>query len=191
MRPLVQALLASVAGLTLSASSLAQITDLGLGPYDEAKGNSIKLKLPRSLELEAITLQELIGIGSASNDLGAWSETAIFAAIPQFPEPTIVRTVPNLWQLKIGRLNKGNGVEPGAVDVSYEVVGANGTRDRFSHVDHSSEEISVEIVPTEPFSFIRGNNQIIEAGASFHLQLGTARAAGLYRGALTVTVHYY
>jgi hypothetical protein len=191
MRPLVQALFVFLVALSLGRGSLAQIPDISAGLFHEAKGNHTKLKLPRNLQFEPITLQELVGIGGPSDDLGAWTETALFNSIPQFPEPIVVRTVSTLWQLKIGQLNKGNGADPVAIDVGYEMVASNGSRDALSNVAHPSEEISVELVPTEPISFIRGNNQLIEAGASFHLELGSARAAGVYRGSLTVTVHYY
>jgi hypothetical protein len=191
MRPLVQALFIFLVVLSLCRGSVAQIPDMSAGLFHEAKGNHTKLKLPRNLHFEPITLQELVGIGGASDDLGVWTEAALLNSIPQFPEPIVVRTVSTLWQLKIGQLNKGNGTDPVAIDVGYEMVASNGSQDALSNVDHPGEEISVDLVPTEPISFIRGNNQLIEAGASFHLKLGSARAAGAYRGSLTVTVHYY
>jgi len=99
----------------------------------------------------------------------------------------VTRSVPGLWRLRMppdARLY--------ALDVSYELVGANGRSSRLCNLDKSESEIKVIIDEIPPRVVGReAHSTLIEGGMVMHLQLEAVRSAGTYSGTLTVVVNHF
>lgn len=100
---------------------------------------------------------------------------------------TVSRKVPDLWRLRLPVETRLY-----ALDVSYELVGANGLPSRLCNLGKRDSEIKVHIDEIPPRVISReAHSTLIEGGMVMHLQLDTARAAGTYSGTLTVVVNHF
>jgi hypothetical protein len=82
--------------------------------------------------------------------------------------------------------------EAGAVDVGYELVGANGHEGALSHVSRPDSEIHVLIEPGLPELRDEGpEGPVLEGGAVLRLRIEGAHVAGRYSGTLIVTVNHF
>lgn len=99
----------------------------------------------------------------------------------------VTRSVPGLWRLRMPP-----DIRLYALDVSYELVGANGRSSRLCNLEKSESEIKVIIDEIPPRVVGReAHSTVIEGGMVMHLQLGAVRSAGTYSGTLTVVVNHF
>lgn len=148
------------------------------------------LDLAPEISLEAVRLKELspepaVSAGSDRRRVG------LDLQAPGLPPASIVSTVvirrlPDLWQLLIPA-----GVPLDDLEVSYELMAANGHRDRLSHDQHRDSEIEVRLRPLPPILLQdQGDDTVVQGGLKLELDVSDARVAGAYLGSLTVTVSY-
>jgi hypothetical protein len=173
---------------TVSAGPRGRLASFKGGKQTAGRGNafgifSIK---PRVL-LEPVTAAEITGMdkGQAVSCGGfQFGNDGIHSLNLR---SMVSRKVSELWRLRMpvdARLY--------ALDVSYELVGANGRSSRLCNLDKSESEIKVQIDDIPPRVVGReANSMLIEGGMVMHLQLEGARAAGKYSGTLTVVVNHF
>jgi hypothetical protein len=103
----------------------------------------------------------------------------------RLPLPEVSRVVPRLAQLRVA-----DGIDLALVQVSFELVGANGKRGVLSGAHGPNEEIGVvfEPLPLQPLGR-EGGALLVDAGAIVSLDFSRAAAAGRYAGQLRVTVN--
>jgi len=165
--------------------SLASFSEARKGMRRGASCGIFSIK-PRLL-LDPVTAQELTGCGR--NEALAGGDFrfggAAFRALNLRHEVT--RTVADLWRLRLppeARLF--------ALDVSYELVGANGRASRLCSPGKNESEIKVVIDEIPPRVIGRETSSVvIEGGMTMRLQLESVRSAGKYSGTLTVVVNHF
>ncbi|MCD4749136.1 MAG: hypothetical protein K8R59_07165 [Thermoanaerobaculales bacterium] len=146
----------------------------------------------RDVKLDRITLRELLPSRSGNSstaelalNMGAWREGASICDVSPVTT-TLMRTIPSLWRMKIS-----NAEDNGALDVSYEIKGANGRHGILSNDGRSDSEIRVATQPLAPIITEYGDgSNIVEGGVVLYLDIANARSAGRYSGTITVTVHH-
>ena len=145
----------------------------------------------RHITFRRVTLSELTVAGAANPAASgqAISMGHLQGSVGTLDLPTVtttvLRTVPSLWRLRVPVAD-----EASAIDVAYEVEGANGHRDYLSHRDRPSSEIRVTAQPIPPMVIEHKDNfAFVEGGVTLYLDVANASAAGKYSGILTVTVH--
>jgi len=100
---------------------------------------------------------------------------------------TVSRKVPDLWRLRLPVETRLY-----ALDVNYELVGANGLPSRLCNPGKRGSEIKVLIDEIPPRVISReSHSTLIEGGMVMHLKLDSVRAAGKYSGTLTVVVNHF
>ncbi|OFV80150.1 MAG: hypothetical protein A2Y78_15315 [Acidobacteria bacterium RBG_13_68_16] len=136
----------------------------------------VQLALVGEITLGAVGAGDLFG-GAAAQARGADAA--------QLPPAAVSRAVPRLAQLRVA-----DGVDLALVQVSFELVGANGKRGVLSGADDPNAEIAVvfEPLPLQPLGR-EGGVLLVDAGAIISLDFSRAGAAGRYAGQLTVTVN--
>jgi hypothetical protein len=126
-----------------------------------------------------------LGPVGAGDLFGGATAQARGADAAELPPATVTRAVPRLAQLRLA-----DGVDLALVQVSFEVVGANGKRGVLSGADDPSAEIGVVFEPLALQPLGReGGVLLVDAGAIVSLDFSRAGAAGRYAGQLTVTVN--
>lgn len=141
---------------------------------------------PRVL-LEPVTVKELIGgdVPQALPDGDFRFGSGGFHSLNL--RGLVSRKIPGLWRLRMPQEAKLY-----ALDVSYELMGANGRSSRLCNLDKSESEIKVIIDEIPPRVVGReAHSTLIEGGMVMHLQLEAVRSAGTYSGTLTVVVNYF
>jgi len=120
-----------------------------------------------------------------AGDLFAGPEGARGFEAAELPPAVVSRAVPRLAQLRLA-----DGVDLALVQVSFELVGANGKRGVLSGEGDPNAEIAVvfEPLPLQPLGR-EGGALLVDAGAIVSLDFSRAGAAGRYAGQLTVTVN--
>lgn len=144
-----------------------------------------EVRVAAHLTLDAISAAELTqGRGSAALDMGVWRGAgSTFDVSPIVLQLT--RLVPSIWQMRVA-----DTTYPGAIDVRYEVFGADGSLGRLTHVEHPEDALRVIIEPTQPeVIFSDDQGTVVEGGAALQLLLDEARYAGTYTGTVVVTVN--
>jgi hypothetical protein len=148
-------------------------------------GGIFSLK-PRVL-LEPVTAMELTGCNNRQALPGGDFRIGAAAFHSMDLRSTVMRSVPELWRLRIPQ-----DARLYALDVSYELVGANGRSSRLCSLNKSGSEIKVIIDEIPPRVVGRdAHSTVIEGGMVMHLQLELARSAGTYSGTLTVVVNHF
>lgn len=100
---------------------------------------------------------------------------------------TVSRSVPELWRMRIPA-----ETSLFALDVNYELVGANGRSSCLGNLEKIGSEIKVAIDEIPPRIIGReAHSMVVEGGMMMHLKLDTARSAGTYSGTLTVVVNQF
>ena len=144
-----------------------------------------EVRMAAHLTLDAISAAELTqGRGSALPEAGVWRGSAsAFDLSPILLRVT--RLAPSLWRMRLA-----DASYPGAIDVRYEVFGADGSPGRLTHVEHPEDGMGVIIEPTQPEVIFEDNQgAVVEGGAALQLLLEEARHAGTYTGTVVVTVN--
>lgn len=184
---LLAALLAMAPATALAGprGSLASFDQARKGMQRGASCGIFSIK-PRVL-LDPVTARELTGCDRnqalAARDfrLGGGAFNAIDL------RRTVLRSVADLWRLRLppeARLF--------ALDVTYELVGADGRASRLSSLGKDKSEIEVVIDEIPPRVIGRdAASVVIEGGMIMRLQLEGARSAGTYSGTLTVVVNHF
>jgi hypothetical protein len=146
-----------------------------------------EVRVAAHLTLDAISAPELTqGRGSAALDMGVWrGPGSAFDISPIVLQVT--RLVPRIWQMRVA-----DTTSPAAIDVRYEVFGADGSPGRLTHVEHPGDALRVVIEPTRP-EVIASDDQgtVVEGGAALQLWLDQARYAGTYTGTVVVTINSF
>jgi hypothetical protein len=133
----------------------------------------------------ALAGEVTLGAVGAGDLFGGAATQARGADAAELPPATVTRAVPRLAQLRLA-----DGVDLALVQVSFELVGANGKRGVLSGADDPSAEIAVVFEPLPPQPLGReGGALLVDAGAIISLDFSRAGAAGRYAGQLTVTVN--
>jgi hypothetical protein len=156
----------------------------------------------RSIELPAVSMAEVLGLGglgaalraesvdpagaALATSLGAWSGTAPSIA---FPDAGIVRrTVEDAWQVRIDTSTRRDAY----LDVGYQIYADNGTAGMLSNVSDRTSQIAVRLEPITPVVVgVEDGYELLQGGLIFHLDLATVRRSGRYQGALTVTFNNF
>jgi hypothetical protein len=144
-----------------------------------------EVRVAEHLTLDAISVAELTqGRGTLAVDMGVWRGSGSgFDVSPILLRVT--RRVPSIWQMRVA-----DTIHPGAIDVRYEVFGADGSPGRLTHVEHPEDGLGVIIEPTQPEVVVSDDQgMVVEGGASLQLLLDEARYAGTYTGTVLVTVN--
>lgn len=102
------------------------------------------------------------------------------------PATTLLRRLPDLWQLRLAERDRLSELQ-----VSYEVVSASGREGFLSHDQDPDLTIPVRARPL-PLSVWddrsgRGT-RIVQGGLALEIDVGLARRAGSYGGTLVVTI---
>jgi hypothetical protein len=160
--------------------------------WDWSQWNT-KLTWKRHITLKKITVSEITG-SAASKHKHNLSSIALATANGYGVNPTldlgsfsatVVRTVQSLWRLRVPSSTSGDDL-----DVSYEVIGANGHRGCLNNEDRPSSEILVTVHPTAPLVTQRGKHwAFVEGSVVLNLDISSARNAGRYSGTIIVTIH--
>jgi len=136
------------------------------------------------LDLGTISPTELTaGRGSGAVDLG--NRTPGRLNLEAAPVNLLVtRTVPALWRAFVDDTDR-----PMAVDVRYEVIAANGTPRRLSHLHHPEAELGVVVEPIPAHVVSRGDEgTVLEGGFVLQISLDETRYAGQYSGTVVVSI---
>jgi hypothetical protein len=144
-----------------------------------------EVRLAAHLTLDAISAAELTqGRGPAFSEAGVWRGSgSAFDASPILLRVT--RLVPGIWQMRVA-----DTTYPGAIDVRYEVFGADGSPGRLTHVEHPEDGLGVIVEPTQAeVVAVDDQGMVVEGGAALQLLLDEARYAGTYTGTVLVTVN--
>ncbi len=150
--------------------------------------SSQSLTLPSRISLEAVRLGELSdgsAVSAGSDRRRAGRDLQAFGTAPTSDVKTVVmRRLPDLWQLQIP-----DGTLPDDLEVSYELIAANGRPDRLNHDRRADSEIEVRLRPL-PVILLQsqGDGTVVQGGLKLELDVSQARVAGTYLGSLTVTV---
>lgn len=141
---------------------------------------------PRIL-LQPVTALELTGCDKQQALPEGKFRAGTNAFHPMDMRSTVLRSVPGLWRLRMPP-----DVKLYALDVSYELVGANGRSSCLCNLNKTDSEIKVVIDKIQPRVIGReANSTVIEGGMVMHLKLEKARSAGTYSGTLTVVVNHF
>jgi len=146
----------------------------------------------RNFSLDRVTVQELVLSGSLKSSssglavsMGAYNRGSAGFDVPPVAT-TLVRSIPSLWRVQIPTAEDAD-----AIDVTYEVEGANGHRNSLSNEMCEDSEISVTAQPLAPIVTDYGHGSTtIEGGVVLYLDIANARSAGRYSGTVTVAIHH-
>ncbi|MCP4594589.1 MAG: hypothetical protein GY842_27985 [bacterium] len=166
------------------------------GPRQAARIDSLFSALPVAssgltiaprVTLEAVRLKEL---SEESVEAGsAWRRVdrdlqALGAAPTSVISTVVIRRLPDLWRLRIP-----GGTTPDDLEVSYELIAANGRRDRLNHDRRAASEIEVHMRPLPVIVLeSQGDGTVVQGGLELEIDVSEARVAGTYLGSLTTTV---
>lgn len=187
-------LVAAILALGLCASeAAAQMADrLGPGPIVTQGGDAeiethaiLLFSVPGSVELNQLTLSEVLGTASSTVNRGAWFPGAdptggvtVNPAVPRIIDP-----VWSAWFTQQGN-NTNN------IDVQLSISGLDGSAGYLTHQSISSSRIAVTLIPTALTLVLKiGNLRQIQGGAQLWLDCSQATRAGHYGGRITVTVN--
>ncbi len=139
--------------------------------------------------LEPVTLERPVALAPVTSTelFGGPPEWAVAVPEGDLGPPisyTVVRRMPDLWQLRVF-----GDVRPEDLDVTYELVSGSGRQDRLSHREHPESEIRVRILPAPPHVVrTERDGAVVQGGAVLELDVAGVRAAGHYQGTITITV---
>ena len=138
-----------------------------------------------AVTLDPISAEELSWErGAATVDLDSWRGLRALEVPPLRTELT--RRLPSLWRLRID-----DRARPESLEVSYEVVAANGRSDRLSHVERPESEIGAVAEPLWPVVIDRdADTAVLEGGLVLRLSIDEIRYSGTYSGTITVSLHH-
>ena len=185
-RPLLGlAVIASVGWSQTSSAGQLGLNSPLMDLADVLAPQSPAFKIIGDMTLEGITSTELVG-GSAVQD-GTWPSSKSAGQGPGLGISMIVsRSVSSLWRMALPEQDRGS------LEVSYEIVGANGAAGCLSHVVEPEAEIWVTVRPLQPTVLSSdGQTALLEGGDDLDLDLARARSAGTYAGTLRVTINRF
>ncbi len=139
----------------------------------------VHLEPVTAIDLTGGHKQQAVDAGDYRVGGGAFNSLNMFTAVS--------RSVPELWRLRMP-------VETRlfALDVSYELVGANGRSSCLGSPEKNDSEIKVVIDEIPPRIIGREEHSVLfEGGMVMHLKLDEVRASGKYSGTLTVVVNWF
>ncbi len=139
----------------------------------------VHLEPVTAIELTGGRNQQALSVGDFHHGGGSFNSLNLLT--------TVSRSVPELWRMRLP-------VETMlfALDVSYELVGANGRSSCLGSLEKNDSEIKVVIDDIPPRIIGREkHSMVVEGGMVMHLRLDTARSTGTYSGTLTVVVNQF
>ncbi len=163
-----------------------------LAPFDQAQqtlrqGACGVFSIKPRVHLEPVTAIELAGgNGRQALPSGAYrSGGGVFKSLGV--HTSVSRSVPELWRMRMPL-----DTRLFALDVSYELVGANGRSSCLGSLEEKGSEIKV-IIDKIPSRIIgrEAHSMVIEGGMVIHMKMDTVRSAGKYSGTLTVVVNQF
>lgn len=181
-------------GLRLAGAALVSLLAwpaAGVPPTSPRPAVGFQIELPRLVELDSIGGRDLLATGNAptnglvtglSFDLGSYG--AAGASRPQALRARVVRRVEKLWRVALD----GSTKEPDAHEVRVELIAPDGTLGALGVAGEPSAKIAIRAVPLNPVRIEEGGTAFLQGGVELELDLATARQAGRYEGAISVTV---
>lgn len=191
-RPLI---VAAVLGL-FAFSAEAQVTErLGASPFVTPGGEGgaealavTNFSIVAAITLEALTVQELLGISNSAVDVGAWFAGADPEAGVTL-NTAVVRVVEPIWDARF--TNQTGNLSN--IDVQMSLSGLDGSSGFLTNVLNPASRIRATVVPTGPQRIGSQGKQtlLLQGGAQFLLDCTQAILTGDYGGQLLVTVNQF
>lgn len=154
------------------------------GPGFVTGQDIVSLTIAPSVDLQPLSIAELLGTASGSIDLGTWMPGAD-PTLGVTPQPIVMRGVDALWSAWIsGSSNQ--------IDVQFSLVGLNGEPDCLSLPGAPGQKLPVTLVARPPVQIDRDKKlKLFEGGADLVIDTSLATVAGTYGGVLVVTVNQF
>lgn len=143
----------------------------------QGPNGAIRIRLPATVTLEPVTVAELLNGSSTTVPFVGYPPPA---PVP----PQIVRDLPDIWRV-VQPPPHGNG----AIQVDYELRGANGVADQLSMPGAPGSVILVQLEHLPSTRQSNGNEVVTRGGVRFLMDVNQALRAGPYEGTLTVIVN--
>lgn len=153
----------------------------------DVPGRLGEIRFVSHLSLEAVSANEITyGPPASTVDMGRWdTRSPSHQIVPVRMQVT--RSIPAVWRVRLANTHK-----PTAMDVRYEVFGANGAPRRLTHIHHPEAELGVVVEPIHP-RVIESDDAgaVLEGGFVLQLSLDRTRYAGEYSGTVVVSFNTF
>lgn len=159
-----------------------------------ANYTEIVLIVNPALDLEPVSVAEVLGGGTPARDAGAAAPSVSGAMVGLAPDPSVgfafnqsvTRVTNHVFRAWV-RNARGNLSD---VQIQYDLVSPSGVPSRLEHPAHPDSYMPARAQPLGPWEILQnGSWRLIQAGGRFDMSLQRVTRAGSHEGTLVIVVN--